>query len=136
MDMSDDMREKRRRAEKWVKGYTATGVAAVLVVAMIPGAATAILGSIELTMCYQIGLIYCSRWTNAEAKVAAAAVGLAAVAGQIAALEAAILLGPLAFFAKPIIAGTIIWALGQMIIKHFEDTTDPDGGAAQAVPVK
>jgi uncharacterized protein (DUF697 family) len=117
MDMSGDMHEKRRKAEKWVNGYTAVGVAAVVAVAMIPGAATAILCTIEITMCYQIGLIYRSRWTKDEAEAAATAVGLAAVAGKIAALEATILLGCFALIAKPIIAGGIIWALGQLIIR-------------------
>ena len=58
-----------------------------------------------------------------EATAAAGVVGLAAVAGQIAAMEAAILTGPFAFAIKPAIAATIVKTLGKLIIKHFEDCT-------------
>ena len=74
-------------------------------------------------MCYQIGKIYRHDWTMGEATATAGVVGLAAVAGQIAALEAAILTGPFAFAIKPAIAGSIVKALGQLVIKHFEDCT-------------
>ena len=115
---------KRARAEKWVNGYTATAVATVLATAVIPGAATAILCSLEATMCYQIGKIYRHQWSTAEATTAAGVVGMAAFVGQIAALEAAILTGPGAFFIKPAIAAGIVKAMGKLVIKHFEDATD------------
>jgi hypothetical protein len=117
----DDPREKRRKAEAWVNGYTATAVGTVLATALVPMAATGILCTLEGTMCYQIGKIYKNNWTMGEATAAAGVIGLAAVAGQIAALEAAILTGPFAFAIKPAIAAGIVKTMGQLVIKHFED---------------
>jgi len=114
--------ERRRKAEAWVNGYTATAVGTVLATALVPMAASAILCTLEGTMCYQIGKIYRNDWSMGEAMAAAGVVGLAAVAGQIAALEAAILTGPFAFAIKPAIAAGIVKTMGQLVIKHFEDT--------------
>jgi len=118
----DDAAEKRSKAEKWVNGYTATAVGTVLTTAFIPGAATAVLCALEATMCYQIGRIYKSEnWSMGDAKAAAGVIGIAAFAGNIAAMEASILLGPFAFAAKPVIAATIVKAMGKLVIAHFED---------------
>lgn len=117
--------ERRGKAEKWVNGYTATAMGAVLVVALVPIGASAVLCTLEATMCYQIGKIYRHDWTMAEATTTAGVIGLACVAGQIAALEAATFTGPFAFAIKPGIAAGIVKTLGQLIIKHFEDITDP-----------
>jgi uncharacterized protein (DUF697 family) len=119
--MDDD---RRLKAEKWVKGYTATAVGTVLATAVVPGAATAILCGLEATMCYQIGKIYRHEWSMGEATTAAGVVGMAAFVGQIAALEAAILTGPGAFLIKPVIAAAIVKTMGKLVIKHFEDATD------------
>lgn len=116
--------ECRRKAEKWVNGYTGTAVAAVLAVAVVPGAATGVLCTLEATMCYQIGKIYRHEWSMAEATTAAGVVGMAAFLGQIAAMEPAILTGPFAFAIKPAIAAGIVKSMGKLVIKHFEDTTD------------
>jgi uncharacterized protein (DUF697 family) len=116
--------ERRRKAEAWVNGYTATAVGTVLATALIPGAATAVLCALEATMCYQIGKIYKNDWTMSEATTAAGVVGLAALVGQIAAMEAAILTGPFALAIKPVIAASIVKTMGQLVIKHFEDTSD------------
>lgn len=115
------MSEQRRKAEAWVNGYTATAVASVLATALVPGAATAILCTLEATMCYQIGKIYKTNWTSAEGAAVASTIGLAAFVGKIAALEGSILLGPFAFAAKPAIAAGIVKGMGQLVIKHFED---------------
>jgi hypothetical protein len=40
--------------------------------------------------------------------------------GQIFAMEAAILAGSFAVFIKPVIAGAIVKALGQLVINHYE----------------
>lgn len=116
-----DSAERRSKAEAWVNGYTATAVGTVLGTAWLPGAATAILCALEATMCYQIGKIYKNNWTMADASAAAGVVGLAALVGQIAAMEAAILTGPFAFAIKPAIAAGIVKSMGQLVIKHFED---------------
>ena len=116
-----ELAEKRRRAEAWVNGSTAAAAGISAVTALIPGAATASLCALEANMCYNIGKIYRNGWTMADATKAAGAIGLAALAGNIAALEAAILTGPFAFAIKPAIAGGIVKAMGQMVIKYFED---------------
>ena len=121
---SSDLPEKRRKAEKWVNGYMATAIAAVVASAWLPGAATGILCTLEATMCYQIGKIYKNdAWTMGDAAATAGVIGIAAFAGNIAAMEATILLGPLAFVAKPAIAATIVKAMGKLVIQHFEDCT-------------
>jgi uncharacterized protein (DUF697 family) len=118
-----EMHEKRRKAEQWVNGYTATAVGTVLATSWLPGAASVILCTLECTMCYQIGKIYHHDWTMGDATATAGVVGLAGVAGQMAAMEATALLGPFVFLAKPAIAASIVKALGQLVIKHFEDCT-------------
>ena len=115
-----EMAENRAKSVKWVNGYTATAAATVCTTALIPFAATGILCTLEGTMCYQIGKFYKQNWTAADGAAAAGVIGLAAVAGQIAALEAAILAGPFAFAIKPVIAAGIVKAMGQLVIKHFE----------------
>lgn len=119
--MSTDLPAKRAKAQAWVNGYTATAVGTVLGTALVPGAATVILCGLEATMCYQIGKIYKHEWTWVDAKAAASVVGIAAFAGKIVALEAALLTGPFAFAIKPAIAGGIVKGMGQLVIKHFED---------------
>jgi len=74
-------------------------------------------------MCYQVGRIYRHEWSVTDAAAAAGVVGLAAVVGQIVAMEAAILTGPFAVAIKPAIAAAIVKTMGQLVIKHFEDTT-------------
>ena len=120
-DQAVDWADKRRRAEAWVNGYTATAVAAVLATSWLPGAATGLLCALEATMCYQIGKIYKTEWTMSDATAAAVVVGFAGLAGSIAAMEATIFLGPFVFLAKPAIAATIVKTMGQLVIKHFED---------------
>ena len=117
----EEKTQKRSRAEAWVNGYVATAAATVCATAIVPFAATGILCTLEGTMCYQVGKIYKSDWTVSEGAAVAGVIGLAAVAGQVAALEAAILTGPFAFAIKPAIAGGIVKAMGQLVIKHFED---------------
>ena len=121
----DDLPERRRRAEHWVNGYTATAVAAVLATTPIPGGATAVLCALEATMCYQIGKIYKTDWSMAEASAAAGVIGLAAFAGKIVVLEGSLILGPFAFVAKPAIAAGIVKTMGKLVIKHFEDCAQP-----------
>lgn len=115
----------RERAKSYVKGHTATAVGLVLAVSMIPGAASAVLIAQEAIMCYQIAGIYDQSITKEEAAVIAGSIGLASVSGQIIALEASILTGPLAFLIKPGIAATIVHILGDQIINYFERRQPP-----------
>jgi hypothetical protein len=71
-------------------------------------------------MLKHLGSIYRSRWEKSEEKVASAAIVFAALLGQLLAVEASIILGPLAFFAKPAIAAGIIKGLGSLVISHHE----------------
>jgi uncharacterized protein (DUF697 family) len=114
-------RSIRQKAKTWVNGYMATAVGMVVVATPVPGAASAILCALEATMCSQIGRLYKQAWSMEEAKVAAGVVGLARVIGPIAAMEATLLLGPFAFAAKPAVAAAIVKAMGELVIKHFED---------------
>jgi hypothetical protein len=112
---------QREVASAWVNGYTAIAVAFVLPVSLIPGAATGILITQEAIMAYHIGLIYKSDFSKEDGKVVALQIGLAAVTGNIVALELAILTGPFAMGIKPVIAGTIVKILGEAIIDHFDE---------------
>ena len=76
-------------------------------------------------MCFQIGRLYKDGFSKKEAAAVAAGIGLAGLTGNILAMEATILLGPLAFVAKPAIAAGIVKAMGQLVIKHFEDSEKP-----------
>ncbi len=111
---------KAELARDWVNGNSAAAVAVVLGTSLVPGAASAVLISQELYMAWHIGSIYKADITQADVGASVAAVGLAAVAGPIIALEAAILLGPAAFYAKPVIAAGIIKTIGELLIQYFE----------------
>jgi uncharacterized protein (DUF697 family) len=113
--------EKRAKAEAWVNGYTATAVASVLGTSWLPGASTAILCTLEATMCYQIGRIYKVDYSMGEATAVAGAIGVAAFVGKLAAMEAATFIPVIGWAAKPAIAAGIVKSMGQLVIKHFED---------------
>jgi uncharacterized protein (DUF697 family) len=119
-NMTAELEDKRRKSEKWVNGYTATAIGLVIATAIVPGAGTAVLISIEGIMCYQIGKIYNHDFTESDGLAVASTIGLAAFIGPIAAFEASLLLGPFAFAAKPAIAAGIVKSMGQLVIKHFE----------------
>lgn len=127
-EFENDLYRKRQRAEGWVNGYTATAIGLVLAVSWVPGAATATLCALEATMCLHIGRIYKGdAWSKTDALAAAKLIGLAGLVGPIAAMEAAILLGPFAFVAKPAVAAGIVKAMGQLIIRYFEDLASEEG---------
>jgi uncharacterized protein (DUF697 family) len=117
-------KSKAERARVWVDGFAISG-AALVIAAVFPGATSLALVTIEGTMCYQIGKIYKGDdYTMGEAVATAGVVGLAAVLGKIAALEALNLV-PLAGWAvKGPVAGAVIKGLGEAIIYHFERAED------------
>ncbi len=120
-ELASDLPRKRKRAEEWVNGYTAGAVGIVVLTSPIPGTATAVLCGVEGTMAFQIGKIYRGDdWKMSDAFVTARSVGLAALTGKIAALEAATLLGPFAPVGKAAIAAGVVKVMGQMVIRHFE----------------
>lgn len=112
---------KNDRAREWVHKYALTGTG-IVVAAIVPGANSVALMAVEATMCFHIGRIY--RGVNFSMKEAggiAASVGLAAVAGQIIALEALTLVPWAGWAAKAAIAGGIIKTLGEAIISYYEN---------------
>lgn len=113
-------KSKQEQARVWVDGYAIAG-AALVIAAVVPGATSVALVAIETTMCFQIGKIYRGDgFSMGDAVAAAGVVGLAAVVGKIAALEALNLI-PLAGWAvKAPVAAAVIKGLGEAIIFHFE----------------
>lgn len=113
---------KRKKAKQWVNGYSVTG-AGVAAVAIIPGATTAALFTLETTMVLHIGRIYRGQQFSKEDAVAV--VGAAGFMGTVG-LGAKVAMEGLNFFPvigwaiKGGIAGSIIKTLGELIIKYFE----------------
>ena len=115
---------KRDRAITWVNGYAITG-AMVVIAAVFPGSTAAALMVIEVEMCFEIGKIYRGdNFTFTEAVAAAGAVGLVAVVGKIAALEALTLVPFAGWAAKAPIAGSLIKGLGEAVIAYYERVCD------------
>ena len=117
--MSDSRKD---RAKSWVNGYALTG-GGVAAVAIIPGATSAALFTLETTMVLHIGRIY--RGQQFTKEDATAVIGAAGFAGTIG-LGAKIAMEGLTFFPiigwalKGGIAGATIKTLGELIIKYFE----------------
>lgn len=127
------MSYKKTQAKNWVNGYAVTG-AGIVIAAVIPGSTSAALMALEATMCFHIGKIYRGsnyKWT--EATAAAGAVGLAAVAGKLIALEALTFVPFAGWAAKAPIAGGIIKVLGEAIISYYEKM-EPYSGAVTFKP--
>ena len=112
---------KIKQAREWVNGYALTGTG-IVVAAIVPGSTSIALMTIEATMCFHIGRIYRGDdFSMKEAGSIAASVGLAAVTGQILALEALTLIPWAGWAAKAGIAGGIIKGLGETIISYYEN---------------
>jgi uncharacterized protein (DUF697 family) len=114
------MKSKKERARVWVHSYLVIGTG-IVIAAVVPGATSAALMAMESHMAYEIGKIYRgNEFTMAEGLRVAAAVGIAAVAGQLAALEALNLIPVAGWAVKGAVAGGVIKALGEAIIYHYE----------------
>ena len=113
---------KRARSKKWVNGYALTG-GGVAAAAIIPGATSAALFTLETTMVLHIGRIYRGQQFSKEDAVAV--VGAAGFMGTVG-LGSKIAMEGLNFFPvvgwaiKGGIAGSVIKTLGELIIKYFE----------------
>ena len=118
--MSPELSDKKARARKWVHGYVAAGTV-IVVAAVIPGSTSAALIAMEVTMCYQIGKIYKGdTYDMRDAMKAAKIIGLVAIAAQLVALEALDFVPFAGWAVKAGIAGGVIKALGESIIKYYE----------------
>jgi uncharacterized protein (DUF697 family) len=114
--------EKKAKAKKWVNGYAIAG-GSVAAAAIIPGGATAALFTLETTMVLHIGRIY--RGAHFSKEDAVAVVGAAGFMGTVG-LGSKVAIEGLTFFPvigwaiKGGIAGSVIKALGEGIIKYFD----------------
>ncbi|KAF0240065.1 MAG: GTP-binding protein HSR1-related protein [bacterium] len=111
-----------QKARSWVNGYATTG-GVVAGVAIIPGATTAALFMLEITMVLHIGRIYRGNKFSKEDAIAVA--GAAKFAGTIGlgakiAMEGLTFLPFIGWAIKGGIAASVIKALGEVIIKYFE----------------
>lgn len=114
------MRSKKEHARVWVHSYVVIGTG-IVVAAVVPGLTSVALGTMETHMAYEIGKIYRGdNFTMGEALRVAAAVGIACVAGPLAALEALNLIPFAGWAVKGVVAGGVIKALGEAIIYHYE----------------
>lgn len=117
---------KQEEARTWVNSFTAAGVA-IVVAAILPGTTATALIAIEGTMCYEIGKIYRgSDYSMSNAIAAAGAIGLAAISGQIIALEALNLIPGPGWLIKGATAGTVIKCLGEAVIAYFENNNSAE----------
>jgi uncharacterized protein (DUF697 family) len=115
---------KKERARSWVHSYVVIGTG-IVVAAVVPGATSLALATMEGHMCYEIGKIYRGPdFEMAEALRIAAAVGIAAIAGQLIALEALNLIPFAGWAVKGVAAGGIIKGLGEAIIAHYEAVSE------------
>lgn len=115
------MATKREQAEAWVTNYSATAIALIVALPPVPGLATAMCVTIEAIMCQEIGKLYRGEQLSpSEGATIAASIGLLSLGAPIAATEAAVLLGPFGWVAKAAIAGTLVSALGNVVIEYFE----------------
>jgi len=114
--------EKKAKARKWVNGYALTG-GGVAAAAIIPGGATLALFTLETTMVLHIGRIY--RGAHFSKEDATAVIGAAGFMGTVG-LGSKVAMEGLTFFPvigwaiKGGIAGSVIKALGEGIIKYFD----------------
>lgn len=111
---------KRQKAKNWVNGYTAVGTG-IVIAAVVPGSTSAALIALEATMAYHIGQIYKGLFTMEDAVEVAKRVGLAAVVGKVAALEALNFVPVAGWAVKAPIAAVVIKMLGDSLIEYFEN---------------
>jgi uncharacterized protein (DUF697 family) len=114
------MKSKKEQARVWVHSYLVIG-SGIVIAAVVPGSTSAALVLMETHMAYEIGKIYRGGdFTLAEGVRVAAAVGIACVAGQLAALEALNFIPFAGWAVKGVVAGGVIKALGEALIYHYE----------------
>lgn len=113
---------KMQKARNWVNGYAAAG-GVVAGVAIIPGATTAALFTLETTMVLHIGRIYRGdKFSKEDAIAVAGAAGFAGTVGLGAklAMEGFTFFPIVGWAIKGGIAASVIKGLGEVIIKYFE----------------
>ncbi len=113
---------KKDKARNWVNGYALTG-GGVAAAAIIPGATTAALYTLETTMVLHIGRIYRGdTFTKEDALAVISAAGFMGTIGlgTKVAMEGLNFIPIAGWLLKGGIAGSTIKTLGELIIKYFE----------------
>ena len=114
-----DPRACRERAQALVHKYALAGTAwAVL---PIPIGTSLGLTAMETHLVYWIGRIYGEHPTSMDVAMSAGGLELASVALKTAAVEAANAVPVIGWGVKGAIAGSAIEALGQLVIRHYEE---------------
>jgi uncharacterized protein (DUF697 family) len=114
-----DDRTCRERAQALVHKYAVAGTAwAVL---PIPIATSVGLTAMETHLIYWIGRIYGETPSSMDVVMTAGGLELASVALKTAAVEAANAVPVIGWGVKGAIAGSAIEALGQLVIRHYEE---------------
>jgi uncharacterized protein (DUF697 family) len=109
----------RERAQALVHKYAVAGTAwAVL---PIPIGTSLGLTAMETHLVYWIGRIYGEHPTSMDVAMSAGGLELASVALKTAAVEAANAVPVIGWGVKGAIAGSAIEAIGQIVIRHYED---------------
>lgn len=114
-----DARTCRERAQALVHKYAAAGT--VWAFLPIPVGTSIGLTAMETHLVYWIGRIYGEHPTSMDVAMSAGGLELASVALKTAAVEAANALPVIGWGVKGAIAGSAIEAIGQLVIRHYED---------------
>jgi uncharacterized protein (DUF697 family) len=108
----------RDRARALVHRYAVAGTAWAIL--PIPVATSVGLTAMETNLIYWIGRIYGEHPTSMDIAMMAAGLEIASVALKAAAVEAALAVPVIGWGIKGAIAGSAIEALGEMVIRHYE----------------
>jgi uncharacterized protein (DUF697 family) len=109
----------RERAQALVHKYAVAGTAwAVL---PLPVATSLGLTAMETHLIYWVGRTYGEHPTSMDVAMAAGGLELASIALKMCAIEAANAVPVLGWGVKGAIAGSAIEALGQVVIRHYEE---------------
>ena len=114
-----DSRPCRERAQALVHKYAVAGTAWAVI--PIPIATSVGLTAMETHLVYWIGRIYGEHPSSMDVAMTAGGLELASVALKTAAVEAANAVPVIGWGVKGAIAGSAIEALGQLVIRHYEE---------------
>ncbi len=108
----------RDRARRVVHGYAACG--AVWALLPVPMATSAGLALLETHLIYWVARIYGEHPTRSDVLMTAAGLELASVGLKTVAVEGAALVPVIGLGIKAGIAGSVVEAIGQAVVLHFE----------------
>ncbi len=112
-------KQKRILAEKQVRPYILWGCVVAAVLAPIPGLAPVVLIAMEIWMTYQISKTYGAN-LNGSMIILTGVLLLAMSIGLKTAVEFVLTIFYILCFLKPLVAGIVIWGLGQGAIWFFD----------------